>query len=713
MPLLHLEALPPRTTKGELLHLLIDTGGIGRPLVGKIELRGNVAAIEVPAGWEGRLARALDGTAFKGRSLRAWAASDEAVAANVEEHFRRLGRLLELESDAEARRTLERLRDLPAAEAERTGVCLLGLIVVEESSGLGGRFLLTLAKRNRSLPLPWNRLEPGTPVLFSPAGGRSADGWRGVVCERSERTLSVAFNDPPDELSAPTYRLDLSADEASRLRQRSALQRACSASRDRLAALRDILLGEATPAFLPETPLAPLNEALNRSQQDAIRFALSASDVAIIHGPPGTGKTTAVVELIRQAVRRGERVLACAPSNLAVDNLMERLLACGEHAVRLGHPARVLPALRDHTLDLLAEEQHDARQARRLAKEAFALFRKAGKFMRTAPEPGARQQMRQEARALLTDARALEARAIERVLDGATVLCATLTGLDPEVLGRRQFDLAVIDEAAQSTEPACWLPLLRSARVVLAGDHFQLPPTILARAAVAEGLGISLMERLAQRYGTTITRRLEVQYRMHEAIMAYPSAQFYDSALEAHASVRTHLLCDLPGVAASALTTTAVQFIDTAGAGYDEQIEPGGESRMNPEEAELVCRKVRALLGAGVAPEAVAVIAPYSAQVRLLRERLAVPGLEIDSVDGFQGREKEAVVLSLVRSNREGDVGFLADVRRMNVALTRARRKLLVIGDSATLACHPFYQGLFDYFESIDAHHSVWEEAEH
>jgi superfamily I DNA and/or RNA helicase len=197
---------------------------------------------------------------------------------------------------------------------------------------------------------------------------------------------------------------------------------------------------------------------------------------------------------------------------------------------------------------------------------------------------------------------------------------------------------------------------------------------------------------------------------MHEAIMGFSSAQFYDGNLKAHGSVRGHLLCHLPEVAAQPFTQIPVEFIDTAGAGYDEQPEPDGESRRNPGEAELVCRKVQALLAAGVPTESIAVISPYAAQVRLLREKLAVPGLEIDSVDGFQGREKEAVVLSLVRSNQEGEVGFLGDVRRMNVALTRARRKLLVIGDSATLSSHPFYQNLFSYFESIGAYHSVWEE---
>jgi predicted DNA helicase len=417
-----------------------------------------------------------------------------------------------------------------------------------------------------------------------------------------------------------------------------------------------------------------------------------------------------VVELVRQAVRRGQKVLACAPSNLAVDNLLERLLASGESAVRLGHPARVLPALREHTLDLIVEGHPDTRQARKLAKEAYALFRQAGKFTRARPEPGSRQAMRQEARALLADARRLEDQAVAGILGEATVLCATLTGLDGEVLGQRAFDLAVIDEASQSTEPACWLPLLRCGRVVLAGDHCQLPPTILSPEAARQGFGVSLMERLVALYGNQVTRRLDVQYRMHESIMTFSSRQFYDGELRAHPSVRDHLLCDLPGLVASPLTNTPVQFIDTAGAGYDEQEEPDGESRRNPQEADLVCRKVRALLEAGVPAEAVAVIAPYSAQVRLLREKLDVPGLEIDSVDGFQGREKEAVVLSLVRSNPEGEVGFLADVRRMNVALTRARRKVLIVGDSATLGGHPFYQDLLSYFESIGAYHSVWEE---
>jgi superfamily I DNA and/or RNA helicase len=227
-----------------------------------------------------------------------------------------------------------------------------------------------------------------------------------------------------------------------------------------------------------------------------------------------------------------------------------------------------------------------------------------------------------------------------------------------------------------------------------------------------QGFGVSLLERLIARYGAQITRRLGVQYRMHEAIMAFSSGEFYDGDLKADAAVATHRLCDLEGVTRGPLTENPLEFIDTAGAGYDEEREPNGESRLNPREAALAARKVRALLEAGVCPEDVAVIAPYAAQVRRLREELPVAGLEIDSVDGFQGREKEAVVLSLVRSNPEGEVGFLADVRRLNVALTRARRKLLVIGDSATLSHLPFYVRLLESFEAAGAYHTVWEEDE-
>jgi ATP-dependent RNA/DNA helicase IGHMBP2 len=370
----------------------------------------------------------------------------------------------------------------------------------------------------------------------------------------------------------------------------------------------------------------------------------------------------------------------------------------------------VLKELQEHTLDLLVDAHPDVAVARRLIKEANQLFDKAARFTRAKPLPGARQQMRADARELIADARRIESQVAEHLLDSASVLCATLTGVDTQVIGDRKFDLVVIDEAAQSIEPACWIPLLRAGRVVLAGDHCQLPPTIVSNEAAREGLSVSLMERLLRDLGSEISRRLTTQYRMHESIMGFSSEAFYESTLVADPSVAGHLLQDIPAVVPGELTSTPLTFIDTAGAGYDEELEPEGESRRNPQEAELVGRQVQVLLEAGVSPRDIAVIAPYAAQVRLLRDQLAIEGLETDTVDGFQGREKEAVVISLVRANATGEIGFLGDTRRMNVALTRARRKLIVIGDSATIAGHAFYHKLLEYFELHDAYGTVWDQ---
>jgi predicted DNA helicase len=317
--------------------------------------------------------------------------------------------------------------------------------------------------------------------------------------------------------------------------------------------------------------------------------------------------------------------------------------------------------------------------------------------------------MREEARQLIADARRLEALVVQQVLDGADILCATTTGLDSEVLGQRAFDLAVIDEACQTTEPGCWIPLLRSRRLVLAGDHCQLPPTVVSADAAREGFGVSLLERLIEQQGSHISRRLSTQYRMHQAIMEFSSLEFYEGSLIADETVRDHRLAGLNDVQENEWTAAVVEFFDTAGASFDEQLEPDGDSRWNVKEAQVVRRCVEGLLEAGVAAGDVGVIAPYAAQVRHLREMMPIPGLEVDTVDGFQGREKEAIVVSLVRSNSQGEIGFLSDVRRMNVALTRARRKLAVVGDSATIASHPFYQRWLEYVETKGTYRTVWE----
>jgi hypothetical protein len=731
--LIYLDALPPRTSKAVVLRFVCDRSGIESPRIGAIEVDGRRATVEVPSEWAMRIVRALDGARLNDANIRArcdsiadesspgnstTTATSHKATATREDHFARLARLLKIESEAAAEQTRRDAARRSGAAAEQTGESLVELILREENVGLGGRALLAFGKRDRTRRLPWTRLGSGSPVVLSVEGERTSLTWRGVVSDRSPQTIEVALADFPEvEDDRATFRIDLSSDEIARQRQSDALARAAAARGDRLAELVRVLRREQPPRFGNDAWRPSRDIGLNQSQREAIRFAMHAADIAIIHGPPGTGKTTTVAELIRETTVLGQKVLACAPSNMAVDNLLERLLASKVRAIRLGHPARVMPALRANTLDLLVEEHEDTRVARKLVQEARKLFDKAGKYTRAKPAPGARQEMRSEARALLADARRIEALAVEQILNQADVICATLTGLDSEVLGQRRFDLAVIDEACQTVEPACWIPLLRSERVVLAGDHCQLPPTIVSPQAAREGFGVSLLERLAdlessESNGQQVLRRLDVQYRMHVDIMEFSSAQFYNGTLIADASVKGHLLRDLPGVRDEPLTATAVDFIDTAGASYDEEQEADGASRLNREEAALVVRKVQALLDAGVAAGDIAVIAPYAAQVRLLRDRIVDPAIEVDSVDGFQGREKEAVVISLVRSNGEGEIGFLADTRRMNVALTRARRKLIVIGDSATLAGHDFYRDFLETMEGLGAYRTVWEEAE-
>jgi hypothetical protein len=708
MSRIQIENLASRIGKHDLLQLLDTVGGLPGRRVGKIELGGGRATVEVPADWQARVAKALDGASLAGRRIRAWPVPD-AHRGPGGDHFARLLALLELERQAEAERALNRTRRLSLRDAERGGEALVELVIVDEDAGLGGRYLLALAKPTRG-PLPWNRLDAGSPAVLLPEDPAVSLSLRGVVYERGRERISIAVTTLPEQYEeVERWRLVLSSDEISSQRQRGALERASAATRDRTAELREILLGHVPARFDPVTEETPLDDSLNASQQAAIDLALAARDVALVHGPPGTGKTTTLVELIRRAVRRGRKVLACGPSNLAVDNLFERLLGHGEHVVRLGHPARVLPELRSQTLDLLVEKHNDVRVARKLVKDALAMFRRAARTTRAKPEPGARREMRIEARALLADARRLEAQAVQHILDTADILCATTTGLDDELLGDRRFDLVVIDEACQSTEPGCWLALLRAERVVLAGDHKQLPPTVLSDEAARGGYGASLFERLTEQ-DASLVRRLDVQYRMHQAIMDFSSLEFYDADLLAHESVRAHLLADLPEIQRSALTEAPLLFVDTAGAGYDEEPEPDGESRRNPREAQWIAAQARLLVEHGLAPSQIGIITPYAAQARLLRELLPGDAWEVDTVDGFQGREKEAILISLVRSNDRHEVGFLSDVRRMNVAMTRARRKLTVVGDSATLAGEPFYARLIEHFERQGAYRSIWEE---
>lgn len=627
-------------------------------------------------------------------------------------HFKRLRDLLELEAEAEKQQFLGRLEagGSSAAEAERSGSCLRSLELEDLFGGLGGRFIVELRKKGRA-PLPWTQLDTGSPVLLRSEEGEMAE--RGLIVRLGSHSVQIAFEEEPPELDG-LLRIDRAYEEVSRQRERQALLQAEAFFKNprkdpaRLQ-LAQVLLGLLPPLTRDVTQPAFFNQNLNAPQAAAVALALRAQHVAIVHGPPGTGKTTCLVEVIRQARACGEKVLVTAPSNLGVDHLLEKLVQSGEMVLRIGHPARVMEALQAYTLDALLEKHPATKLARQMMREAAQLFRKAQRYTRAAPAPGSKQAAYREAKALMAEARQQEARAVEQILDQSPIICATNTGLDARLFGERRFDLLVMDEAGQCTESSAWIPIQRADRVVLGGDHCQLPPTVLSPEAAAQGYEKSLMERLVALYGSEVTGMLRVQYRMHERIMGFSSQEFYGGQLEAHPSVAQHTLLDLsPGLGAAA---EPLLFIDTAGAGFQEEEASESGSRRNSQEAALLYGAVLQLIEGGLAPAAIAVISPYAAQVKLLRERLSELGVEADTIDGFQGREKEAVLISLVRSNDEQEIGFLRETRRLNVALTRAKRRLFVVGDSATLSVHPFFQDFLAYCESQSSYQSVWEYA--
>ncbi|MCR9293353.1 MAG: AAA domain-containing protein [bacterium] len=609
---------------------------------------------------------------------------------------------LAMESDAERQRLAARRQLEKQGDAEKGGETIVDLRLADYRTGLAGRILLDLVKSNGKR-LPLNRLKVGSPVVLSDSTDLKDQGIGGVVSKRNPDSIQVAVENWPE---AKFLRLDLSPDETTRKRQLSALATARRLT-GRSARLRDTLLGLQEPRFdaLSEYDFAT---SLNASQQQAVAFALSARDVAIIHGPPGTGKTTTLAEVILQAVRSGQRVLACAPSNTAVDNLLERLVDMLPSVVRVGHPARVFEWLRGHTLDELVEADESTAIVQEMWRDVEELMRTASRYSRSRHANRNRGELYAQAGRLRQEARALERRTVRYILQSSDVICTTTT-VDEELLADQKFDLVVIDEACQCTEPAIWQAALRGERIVLAGDHCQLPPTVVSAEAAKQGFDISTMERLIQRFDHEIFRRLTVQYRMNTHIMNFSSEQFYDKELVADVSVAEHSLRDLSGFDSQQLADVPVQFWDTAGASWEEELEPDGLSKRNPQEATWVIQQARQLLESGLPAEELAIIAPYAAQVRLIRDQLNLPGLEIDTVDGFQGREKEAVIVSFVRSNTQGEIGFLRDIRRTNVAWTRARRGLWLIGDSATLAAHPFYQRLVEYVEEQGGYHSVWE----
>ncbi|MFT7583580.1 MAG: ATP-dependent RNA/DNA helicase IGHMBP2, partial [Myxococcota bacterium] len=562
------------------------------------------------------------------------------------------------------------------------------------------------------------RLRPGTPVVLyrhTPDDPLA----KGVVGRFSRGRIAVAIrgSDLDAVEGEAGIRLDREAPEATFERGEKAIRIWEGATpRTALETMREVCFGEGPVGPDLErqstTRETLLDGALNASQREAVEFALSTTPIALIHGPPGTGKTRTLVALIREAVARGDRVLACAASNIAVDNMAERLAAAGVPIVRMGHPERVLPSVEALTLDVLVDATEGAQLARRWIAEAHAIRRRMfARSDRGRLDYHDRREMMATAGKLFRDARGQLAAARDQVLARAAVVCTTAYGAGTRAIADIAFDWVVLDEATQATDPMAMVALGRAPRAVLAGDPMQLPPTVLDHAAEAGALGETIFERLMARLGQETTRMLTVQYRMHATLMGLVNAALYGGRLMAHEGVASALLSDLPGIVPDAGRPEPLCFLDTAGRGWTEFRPEDDPSVSNPDQGARTALEVRRLVSRGVEPSEIAVITPYDAQVRQLRGRLADlldVGLEVGSVDGFQGREKRVIVVDLVRSNERGDIGFLRDVRRINVALTRARRQLIVLGDGATLGGHPFYAGCVAEAERVGGWVSAW-----
>lgn len=589
----------------------------------------------------------------------------------------------------------------------KRGLALAQVTVSDFRIAAGGRTKVWLTPP-RHVDLDEMRIAPGDPVVLWRHHPNEAEAVRGVMARPDRGELIVLVQgDLSEAWLEGGGNLDIEAPESTFDRGDRAIARARAAKATTpLRAMLAVLLGERPARSRRAEAWTPLDPELDPAQRAAIDHALHADEVALIHGPPGTGKTRTLVEVIRQLGLRGEAVLATAPSNTAVDNLGERLLAAGVPVIRMGHPARIAPAMEARSLDALVAASDGARLSRELSDRARELRR------------GARdRETWSEIRGLERDARAALAEAEAHLLETAPVVLATCAGADAYALGDRSFGVVVIDEATQAPDPLALIPLARGGRVILAGDPHQLPPTVVDLDAARAGLATTLFERRAAAAGAPM---LVQQHRMHADIMAFPSESKYDGKLVAAPAVADHSLADL-GARPDDERGRALWFLDTAGKDWldrkgnpddsDDDRDLRDPSTWNPEQAERVAREVRRLLSRGLAPTEVAVIAAYDAEVRRLRTLLAAEraaGLEIATVDGFQGREKEAIVLDTVRSNPDGELGFLTDTRRMNVALTRARRFLLVVGDSATLGAHPYYQALVDAVDALGAHGSAW-----
>lgn len=636
---------------------------------------------------------------------------------------------LERQADLEYYRQKVLLRSLHQRTQE--GTTWYPVKLKRDYIGTGERPIIEIERSNH-LDQPHAFQSGKSVTVFSNASGKpEKDHVNGVINYVRDNAMVITLNadDLPDWINDGLLGIDVMFDEMSYREMEFALKEVMKAEDNRVALLRELLIGNekpdarsqskgllteksgGDPAFSIQHPASSLNE----SQQEAFRKVVETDDIAFVHGPPGTGKTTTLVRAIVATVKKEKQVLVCAPSNAAVDLLVDKLSEQGMNVLRIGHPARVTEQSLSKTMDSRIAAHSNYAELRDLRKRMEQVKSMALKYKREYGyhERAQRKLLLQEAKLIKTDADMLEFYIINDLLQNSDVICSTLVGSSHPTLRGKRFKTVFIDEAGQALEPASWIPILRSERVIFAGDHLQLPPTIKSAEAAKLGLAETLFEKGIKKHPQK-SSMLQVQYRMHEDIMKFSSRYFYKNELIAHESVRTALLRP---------NQPPVEFIDTAGGGYAEAQDPETLSRFNEEEAQLLIRRVETLIEE-VGPEewlqehiTMAIITPYRAQVDYLHKLAEASSileplhalLSINTVDAFQGQERDVIAISFVRSNDKGEVGFLSDIRRTNVAMTRAKKKLIMIGDSATLGSHPFYLELINFVQEGEFYKSVFE----
>jgi superfamily I DNA and/or RNA helicase len=636
---------------------------------------------------------------------------------NVNQQLQHTLELIKLERQADLEQYRQKVLLQSISQRTKKGTTWYPVSLKRDYIGTGERLIIEIERTNY-LDQP-HAFQSGKAVtVFTNASGKpEKEHINGVVNYVRDNLMLITLNsdDLPDWIEDGLLGVDVMFDEMSYREMEFTLNEVIKADDNRVAEFKRILLGDEKAKLQSRNINIESINILNHSQQQALQKIADAEDVAFIHGPPGTGKTTTLVQAINLTIQSENQVLVCAPSNAAVDLLVEKLSEQGLNVLRIGHPARVTEQSLSKTLDARIAAHPNYQELRGLRKKMEQLRTMAFKFKKNFGhhEREQRRQLKQEVRLLKSDADMLEFYIVNDLLQNAQAICCTLVGSSHPTLRGRKFKTAFIDEAGQAVEPASWIPLLRAHRVIFAGDHQQLPPTIKSLEAARQGLSKTLFEKgIAKQQHTS--SMLEVQYRMHESIMKFSSQYFYKNKLVAHESVRSSLLRP---------DQFPVEFIDTAGCGYTETQDTETLSRLNTEEAQLLIYLVESLVEAIGTQEwldqqiTMGIITPYNAQVDYLHKLAEASAIleplsrlvTINTVDAFQGQERDVIAISFVRSNEKSEVGFLSDIRRTNVAMTRARKKLIMVGDSATLGAHPFYLELLDHVQKEGFYKSAFE----